>query len=165
MECSWKTSWSCPTGHQSAQNGNHRRSTARRAHGRRFAICQSPSAVVFGLGLLCVTLSGPGCREKDPGFDVITLEGKIDRIKRITDETGEITVIYYSEKHKQDMAGIGVVTRETEIMINGAIAKLKDLREGDSVSGEVRVEKKGKEKRQIALKIHVDRPTPVGDGG
>jgi len=95
---------------------------------------------------------------------VITLEGKIEQIDRTTDETGEITVLYYSEKHKQDMLGAGLVTRETEIMINGAMAKLKDLREGDRVRGEVRVEGKGKQKRQIALKIYVDRPTSnIGD--
>jgi hypothetical protein len=51
-------------------------------------------------------------------------------------------------------------------MINGAIAKLKDLREGERVRGEVRVEKKSGVKKQIALKIYVDRPKPITpDGG
>ena len=122
--------------------------------------------VTRSAGLLIVVfwLACPGCRKDEPGFEVITLEGKIEQIDRTTDETGEITVLYYSEKHKQDMLGAGLVTRETEIMINGAIAKLKDLREGDRVRGEVRIEKMGERKRQIALKIYVDRPTSnIGD--
>ena len=115
--------------------------------------------------MLCWILVSPGCRERDPGFEVITLEGKIEKIEATSDETGKITVIYYSEKHKQEMAGVGKVTRQTEIAINGALAKLKDLREGDRVRGEVRVEKKGQERTQTVLKIHIDRPTSVDSEG
>ena len=107
----------------------------------------------------------PGCRKQDPGYEVVPLEGKIEKIKLTSDDTGEISVSYYSEKHRQEVIGTGLVTRETEIMINGAIAGLKDLREGERVRGEVRIEKKGGEKKRIALKIYVDRPKPVGTGG
>ena len=107
----------------------------------------------------------PGCRQRDPGFEVISLEGKIEKIDLAPNDTGEITVVYYSEKRKQEVVGTGLVTRETEIMINGAVATLKDLREGDRVRGEVRVEKKHGKKRQIALKIYVDRPKPLGGQG
>ena len=107
----------------------------------------------------------PGCRKQDPGYEVVPLEGKIENIKLTSDDTGEISVSYYSEKHRQEVIGTGLVTRETEIMINGAIAGLKDLREGERVRGEVRIEKKGGEKKRIALKIYVDRPKPVGTGG
>lgn len=130
-----------------------------------FAICHSRFAILLMLLIPVLLLASPGCRKQDPGFEIVTLEGKIEQIERITDETGEITLLYYSEKHKQEMTGMGLVTRETEIMINGAIGKLQDLREGDRVRGEVRIEKTGKEKRQIALKIYVDRPTSVGDEG
>ena len=115
------------------------------------------------LALLLVLL--PGCRKQEPTFEIVTLEGKIDSIERTTDEVGEITVLYYSEKHKQEIAGSGLVTGETEIMINGAIGKLRDLREGDRVRGEVRIEEKSGEKHQIAMKIYVDRPMPVGNEG
>lgn len=104
----------------------------------------------------------PGCRENGPAVEVIPLEGKIEKIERSPDGTGKITVTYYSEKHKQEVAGIGLVTRETEIMIDGVAAKLSDLREGEHVRGDVRVEKKNGKKVQTALKIHVDRPKPVG---
>jgi hypothetical protein len=114
------------------------------------------------MGLVLASL--PGCRKQDPGFEIITLEGTIERIKQTGEDSGEITVVYYSEKHKQDMAGTGLVTRETEIMINGAIASLKDLREGDRVRGEVRIEKKGSERNQVAMKINVTRASTGGGG-
>ncbi len=117
----------------------------------------------FALLVLAFTLAAftsPGCRRNDPGFELISLEGTIEEIKRNRDGTGEITVLYFSEKHGQEMLGMGLVTSETEIMINGAVAKLADLREGDRIRGDVRVDGKQGEKRQVALKIYVDRPEP-----
>lgn len=129
-----------------------------------FAIRTPFTLLFFSPGLIWL-LVGSGCRENEPGFEVITLEGKIEKIERTSDVIGEISVLYYSEKHGQEMIGLGLITTETEIMINGAVAKLRDLREGDHVRGEVRVEKKGGEKKQVALKIYVDRPKPTGGGG
>ncbi len=119
--------------------------------------CRSAFGLVLAFALAC-----PGCREKEPEFEVITLEGKVEKIEAATQDTGRITVSYYSEKRKEDVIGTGQVTEETEIMINGAVAGLKDLRVGDRVRGEVRVEKKGRKKIQTVLKIHVDRAKPVG---
>ena len=115
--------------------------------------------------VLAVILLVPGCAEDEPTSEVVSLVGKIDKIDRTSDETGQITVVYYSEKHGQEMVGLGTVTAETEVMINGALAKLKDLRTGDHIRGEVRVEKKGKQRTQTVLKIHVDRPKVVGGDG
>jgi hypothetical protein len=117
------------------------------------------------LPIIAGLIAVPGCRKRDPGFEVMTLEGTIEKIKLTADDAGEITVTYYSEKHGQEMEGTGLVTPETEIMINGAVAKLKDLREGERVRGEVRIEKENDKKRQIALKIYIDRPKPVGSEG
>jgi len=112
-------------------------------------------------------LAFPGCRQEQPGPEVISLDGKIEKINRTSDDTGEITVSYYSDKQKTEVSGIGMVTKATEIMINGAIATLKDLRDGERVHGEVRVDKKGGERVLTILKITVNRaqtPTP-GEGG
>jgi len=97
--------------------------------------------------------------------EIVSLTGTIEKIQRASDTTGEISVLYYSEKKKQEIVGTGEVTAETEIMINGAVAKLADLREGDKVRGEVRVVKHKGETAMTALKISVDRPKPVGEGG
>ncbi len=103
-----------------------------------------------------------GCRKEKPKFEILSLEGTVEKIERASDGTGLITLAYYSEKQQQDVLGTGRVTPETEIMINGAAATLADLRVGDRVRGQVRVEKKGERRTLIALKIHVDRPIPVG---
>lgn len=106
----------------------------------------------------------PGCADKKPEVEIVSLEGKITRLERTSDTAGTIGVLYYSEKQKQEIMGLGEVTGETEIMINGAIARLADLKEGDRVRGEVRVVKHKGERKTTALKIYVDRPTPVGEG-
>jgi hypothetical protein len=62
------------------------------------------------------------------------------------------------------MLGTGTVTKTTEIMINGVVAQLRDIREGERVRGEVRIDKKGSKKERIALKIYIDRAQPVGGG-
>jgi len=125
-----------------------------------------PIRTVWLLGLVMLLgVAAPGCREDEPDFEIITLDqARIEKIDLTSDRKGKITVSYYSEKRKAEVVGEGLVTEETEILINGAVAKLKDLREGERVHGEVRVEKKGREKRQVAIKIYVDRPKPVGGG-
>jgi len=118
------------------------------------------------LGFLAVVvpLTAGGCGDNDSPPEIITLEGKIEKIERTTDKTGKVTVVYYSDKQKQEIPGTAQVTAETEIMIDGAVAILKDLKEGDRVSGEVRVEKKGGKKVQSIVKIHADR-TKAGASG
>ncbi len=115
------------------------------------------------LPILAVVLV-PGCRE-EPRAEVLPLKGRVEKITLSSDEAGEISVTYYSDKHKQDVVGTGMVTKDTEILINGVVAKLKDIREGERISGEVRLEKKGDKRQQTVLRIVVDRPKPVGGGG
>jgi hypothetical protein len=115
-------------------------------------------AVVLGL-LLSLEA---GCREKKPETEIIQLEGKVEKVIPHPDGTGEIVVRYYSKKHKQEVEGTGLVTAETEILVNGQPAKLSDLKPGETVSGEVRIERGSKGKRLVALKIHVDRAEPMG---
>ncbi len=117
------------------------------------------------IGLVCLGVwlaAISGCKEKETGFKFITLEGKIESVERSSEHTGKISVMYFSEKQGQDILGHALVTKETEIIINGVISTLKDLREGDRVRGEVRIEKQGKARVQTAIKITVDRPKPVG---
>ncbi len=118
--------------------------------------------------LTCAVIVTPalvGCRGSDPGFEVITLEGKVEKVKVEADGTGEITVLYFSEKHNQEMVGTGTITKETEIMISGVLARLKDIRVGEHVRGEVRIQKKREKKERIALKIYIDRAQPVTSSG
>lgn len=118
-------------------------------------------AVLIGVGFGL----GTGCKSDKPKIDILQLEGKVEQVKANPDGTGEITIIYFSETHDQEVLGTGEVTKETEITINGVVSPLSAIRVGDRVRGEVRVEKKGREKRQTAIKIYVERAKPVGAKG
>lgn len=110
-----------------------------------------------------VLLALPGCRRSEPSYEIVSLDrARIDKIETSSGTTGKITVTYYSEKYAGDVTGTGLVTKDTEIMINGAIAQLRDLREGERVQGEVRIDKHGDERTLTALKIYVTRSTTVG---
>jgi len=115
--------------------------------------------VTVGLFICAVIALLPGCRENKPSFEVIPLKGKIEQIDTAK---SEIRVLYYNEKRKAEIIGVGRVTQETEIMINGAVATLSDLHPGDRVRGEVRIDKQRGKQTQTVLKIYVDRPQPVG---
>jgi len=117
---------------------------------------------LLAMSLLAAFVAGGGCRKEDETYEIVQLEGKVEEIKANPDGTGEITVTYFSEKQGQETSGSGLVTKETEIVINGVLAKLQDIKKGERIRGEVRVEKKAGERRQIALKIYVDRATTVG---
>ncbi len=113
-------------------------------------------------GLLVASVAPTGCSKQSSGPEVLTLKGKIESIDRRSDQTGTITVRYYNESQKQEVLGTGLVTEETEVLIDGVAGSFADLREGDQVRGEVRVEKKGKQRIQTAIRIRVERPRPVG---
>ena len=123
---------------------------------RSFAVL---TGVVFGLLL---TLPS-GCRQKEGGADVLTLRGRIETIEPNSKDpdTGRITVRYRTEKQPDEKTGHGAITRETEIVINGALAKLGDLKTGDDVRVDVRIEKDSDEPTPVVLKIRVERaPRP-----
>jgi hypothetical protein len=100
-----------------------------------------------------------GCKPKDEPPEVIPVDGRIEAIT-VTDTGGTITVTYFNEKQNLELTGTAAVTPQTEIMINGAAAKLSDLRTGESVRGDVQIEKKNDERLLTALKIYADRPIP-----
>ena len=118
----------------------------------------SPAIGLF----MCVALAALGCKGREQPPETVALEGKIEKVEPSAVDGGRITVSYYSEKQKQTVVGVGTVTKETEIMINGAVATLTDLKEGDRVRGQVRVDKSGDKKTQTVLKITIERPKPAG---
>jgi len=114
---------------------------------------------------LAALIGTSGCNEEKDDFEIVALQGRVEKITLTGDDVGEISVHYYSEKHKEEIVGTGKVTKETEILINGVVAKLKDIREGERIRGDVRIEKKGGQQTRVVLKIVVDRPKPVGGTG
>ena len=82
---------------------------------------QNARKLVIAFGIVATGFVS-SCRKDEDSFEIVTLEGKVEAIERESEREGTVTVIYYSEKHKQEIAGTGRVTQTTEIMINGAAA-------------------------------------------
>lgn len=104
-----------------------------------------------------------GCGDDKPRVEVLSIEGTIEAIDARKDGTGSVKVSYFSPKRQEEIVGTGMVTKETEILINGAVATLKDLRVGDRVRSDVRVEKKNGARTLVALTVYIDRATTGGN--
>lgn len=126
---------------------------------------QSVWVWVPGLVLTSGLLASGGCREQKSSVSILSLEGKVEKVDVRPDGTGTITILYFNERKGQEMADKGEVTRETEIMINGALASLGDIKVGERVRGEVKIEKVGDQRKYTALKINIDRMAEAPPSG
>ena len=106
--------------------------------------------------LLVIPVVLTSCRKAEQSSHVMTMEGRVQKIKLTSDETGQIEVLYRN-KDQQEVIGSAAVTQETEVMINGVLGKLADIREGERIRGEVQVRGKGDKRTQTVLKIYIDR--------
>lgn len=122
-------------------------------------------ALVMHCLLLGGFLGAAGCKETERPPEVITLEGKIDDIKIRAGGQGEITAVYYNEKHHQEVSGTAQVTGETEILINGAVSDLSHVRKGERVRADVLVDRSGDKQSFRVLKMTIERPTEAAESG
>lgn len=100
-----------------------------------------------------------GCSEQRKPAEIVSLEGKIESVKVNAEKgTGEIIVQYHSERHGQ-VTGKAVITKDTEIMINGVAADVTQLQAGERIRGDVLIERQGDDRKYTAKKIFIDRPT------
>ena len=111
-----------------------------------------------------------GCRKEEPRVEVLTFEGKLESIRWIKNQPGvigEITVRFQSEKHnQQEVHGKALVREDTEILINGVVARLEDVREGEYGLADVEVDKSGDKPTYTMLRIRIDRAQPIDvEGG
>lgn len=96
-----------------------------------------------------------GCSEDKKKTHVEEVAGTIERIDHAA---GIVAVRSYSPKHNKEMVFEVEVTPETELLINGSIATLRDLKIGESASGSVRIVQKEDKTRIItAVKVRVER--------
>jgi len=98
-----------------------------------------------------------GCSKKDSS-ELITLKGRIEKVRRTTDTTGELTVRFFHEKQNMEIVGTAAVTPETRIERNGGPAPFQDLAEGMQVNGQVRSEKKDGQRTYTAVLIQIETP-------
>ncbi|HPD28934.1 MAG TPA: hypothetical protein PLL20_02985 [Phycisphaerae bacterium] len=119
---------------------------------------RSSIVVIFAFWLLFGALLAGGCGEDSelPEYDQIS--GKVTRIEKTS---GEVSMSYFSEKHRKPVEIHGRLSPEAEIFIDGVTASLDDVRIGDRVKVLGRVEKREGERNLVALKVEIDRREPA----
>jgi hypothetical protein len=116
------------------------------------------SAVGKGLASIVVmaVLAGlaGGCERERDRDSIVEMEGIISEI----DAPREVvTVRAYLAKHKLEREFEVHATEETEILINGSLATLSDLKIGEKAVGTIRIERDGDDKRYVALSVQIER--------
>lgn len=108
-------------------------------------------AVVVGAGL-------SGCKEDEPGFKTRTLSGTVETIDLAN---SRVEISFYSQKHDRKVTAEVVVTPETEIFINGELAKLEDVKVGERAEGEAIVTREGNKQINTVTRVRIERATPI----
>jgi hypothetical protein len=113
------------------------------------------SCIVLVLGLLCggVWLL-PGCAEEAPNRKCRVLEGTAEKIDL---KTGQVSMNYFSKKRNEELAVEGRVTDETEVLINGRLARLEDIRPQEHVRVTGYKEGKGANALVVVTKVEIER--------
>ncbi|MCK4661160.1 MAG: hypothetical protein KAV82_16690 [Phycisphaerae bacterium] len=113
---------------------------------------------MMALLLVAVGLVPAGCKEDSRVPKVYILTGTVEEIDLAN---GRVRISYYSDKHGRTLTAEAVVTRETEIFINGIAAELKDVRVGERAEGETVVTHKGDERIITVRCVRIERPKPT----
>ena len=120
-----------------------------------FRIIRRSSVVLF-LGLMC---SGawllPGCAEEAPKRKYRVLEGTAEKIDL---KTGQVSMNYFSKKRNEELAVEGRITDETEVLINGRLARLEDIRPQEHVRVTGYKEGKGANALVVVTRVEIERP-------
>ncbi len=110
---------------------------------------------VLGMGLLVANLTWlPGCREQRSEPKISTIKGAAESID---EATGKVAMRFIQKKNKMEITVEGTVTPQTEILINGRIAKLGEIKIGEQVTVTGYEDKEKARKRFIATRIVVER--------
>jgi hypothetical protein len=109
---------------------------------------RSVAAAVLAFGL------SAGCAKDSERPEYDQISGVVASIDK---SSGEVTMSYFSEKHQKQVQIRGKLAPEAEILVDGATARLEDVRVGDRVKVRGRVEKKDSDRNWVALNVEISR--------
>jgi hypothetical protein len=109
---------------------------------------------VVAAALAWTVAAGCGGSDSRPEAEYDQLLGQVTSIDRAS---GEVAMSYRSDKHNKEMTIQGKLAPEAEILIDGATARLEDVRIGDWVKVRGRVEKRDGSRNWVALNVEIDR--------
>ena len=104
----------------------------------------------------------PGCSKEDDKPETRQLVGTAEKINL---ETGEVALRFFHEKSGSEQIIEGSVTDGTEVLINGKVAELKDIRLKERVKVIGYRKGKGAGARIVAIRIEIERPEWIETGG
>ena len=149
----------CPTGGfpQPASRARWAKASGRNPGGLGRITQRCLVAVTVGLAgpLMLIT---SGCGKEDAHPDHQSIDGTIGQIN-LADS--QITLRYFSPKHKIETSITGKVNENTEIFINGVLSSIEDLREGERVNVIGWVRGHGADRQVEAVKLTVERAETI----
>jgi hypothetical protein len=114
---------------------------------------------LLAAGLL-VTL--PGCSKDDDEPEFRQLEGTAEKLNL---DTGQVALRFFHQKSGTEQVIEGIVNDQTEVLINGRVAKLKDIRLKERVKVTGYRKGKGADAQMVAVKVEIERPEWIATGG
>jgi hypothetical protein len=115
--------------------------------------------------VVCLALQGmilTGCKERKEERTYRNISG-IARAVNL--ETGEVAMDFLHPKKGDKLELRGTVTQDTEIIIDGRIAKLEDVKIGEGVEVTGYVTGEGPDQKLVVTKVTIERPVPIKTGG
>jgi uncharacterized protein YdbL (DUF1318 family) len=95
-----------------------------------------------------------GCREDKPQQRTVPVSGTIEKID-LAKRTVEVSA--YNEKTRREDQYTVHVTDDTEVLVNGSIARMEDVRVGERAEGTIKIVKENGSKRFVAVQVNIDR--------
>jgi hypothetical protein len=119
---------------------------------------KAPAALLLGTTLVIV-----GCSKKNEEPEHRQIEGTVEKLDL---RTGEVAMRFFHRKTKTEQVISGIVTDQTEVLINGRIAELKDIRLKERIKVTGYRKGSGSNAQIVALKVEIERPEWIEtDGG
>jgi hypothetical protein len=112
-----------------------------------------PKVLLLGT-CLPILAAGPACRRDEPIPIHKTISGTAESID---EASNQVSMRWYNDKKQRDEIVSGVVTDQTEILINGRVARLGHIRVGDRVKVTGRILLEPSNAPYIATRIEVAR--------
>lgn len=114
---------------------------------------------VMAAGLL-ITL--PSCSKDDDEPEFRQLEGTAEKLNL---DTGQVALRFFHKKSGSEQIIEGIVNDQTEVLINGRVAELKDIRLKERVKVTGYRKGKGSDVQMVAVKVEIERPEWIETGG
>ena len=103
----------------------------------------------------------PGCSKDDDEPEFRQLEGTAEKLNL---DTGQVALRFFHQKSGTEQVIEGIVNDQTEVLINGRVAKLKDIRLKERVKVTGYRKGKGADAQMVAVKVEIERPEWIATG-